>query len=119
MAALQWIIVACQLVSVIHNANFLAYSSFQKLPLIAVEESLRYLQPPWDQGEPGLCKWLGKVYQVQSAVESILISQQDESFVQNKRFTYKTYKITHSCMCYHDYVTYICSILGISGTLSS
>ena len=61
----------------------------------AVEETLRYLQPPWDEQEPGLCEWLGKVYQVQSAVESILRSQQDESFVQEKRFsTYKYFRIT-------------------------
>lgn len=79
-----------------HNAHFLAYTFFQKLSLIAVEESLRYLQPPWDQGEPGLCKWLGKVYQVQSAVESVLISQQDKSLVQNRRFTYKI-----TFLCYH------------------
>ena len=58
----------------------IAYSSFQKLLLIAVEETLMCLKPPWDQGEPGLCEWLGKVYQVQTAVESVLNSQQDEPF---------------------------------------
>ena len=89
-------------------------SSVQKLPLIAIEESLRYLQPPWDQGEPGLCEWLGKVYQVQSAVESVLISEQDESLVQNKRFTYE---MTHSCVTLCD--IHIFNLIGISGTLSS
>ena len=58
--------------------------------MIAVEETLSYLEPPWDEGEPGLCEWLGKVYQVQTAVESVLNSQKDESFVQNKRFTYES-----------------------------
>jgi len=50
-----------------------------------VEETLKYLQPPWDQGETGLCKWLGKVYQVQNAVESVLSDQQNESSVKKIR----------------------------------
>ena len=73
----------------------IAHSCFQKLLLIAVEETLKCLQPPWDQGEPGLCEWLGKVYQVQTVVESVLNSQPDEAIVQNKRFSYDIFLCCH------------------------